>query len=99
MRGKYTKEFKLEAIALSKQPRMTVPQTAKDLGCAKSMLYKWIKELDNDPDQAFPGKGRLKPRDEEVRQLQQKVKLLEMERDILKKATTFFALENRKGVK
>jgi transposase len=42
---------------------------------------------------AFPGKGRLSPEDEELRQLRRKNKRLLMERDILKKAVAIFSKE------
>ena len=45
------------------------------------------------PDDAFPGSGHLTPLEEENRRLRAEVKRLEMERDILKKATAFFATQ------
>ena len=44
-------------------------------------------------DQAFPGQGNRPPLEEEIRRLQAENKRLQMERDILKKATAFFARE------
>jgi transposase len=50
------------------------------------MLRKWIKKFENDGVNAFPGSGRMKPEDEEVRKLKRENARLRMERDILKKA-------------
>jgi transposase len=58
------------------------------------LLRKWKKDLDDQGDQAFPGKGNLPALEEELRRLRAENKRLQMERDILKKATTFFAKES-----
>jgi len=47
----------------------------------------------NDTEEAFPGKGRLKPQDEEMRRLTRKLADVEEERDILKKALAIFSKE------
>ncbi|GGP38959.1 hypothetical protein GCM10009347_03560 [Shewanella algicola] len=60
--------------------------TPQLLGC-------WIKEAENDDGHAFRGNGKLTPEQEETRKLKAQVKRLEMEREILKKATVFFAQE------
>jgi transposase len=49
--------------------------------------------LVDEADAAFPGKGKVSSRDEQVRRLQEENRRLRMERDILKKATAFFASE------
>ena len=94
-RSKYTKEFKLEAIALSNQPGMTVIQAARNLGVRVKDLYRWRHELAEASTEAFPGHGRRRAGDEEVEQLRREVAQLKMERDILKKATAFFATHAR----
>ena len=59
------------------------------------MLGRWIKEAENEDGQAFCGNGKLTPDQEENRKLKPQVKRLEMERDILKKVTVFFAKETK----
>jgi transposase len=54
-----------------------------------------MRELSADGEQAFPGQGRLKADDEEIRKLRQELKRVTEERDILKRATLFFANEGR----
>lgn len=92
----HTKEFKLEAVRLSMQPGTTVKETAASLGINDSLLHTWRRNLKADGDQAFPGHGRLKADDEEIRKLRLENKRLREERDILKKATLFFAQEGRR---
>ena len=74
---------------------LSVAQVARDLGVDRGLLTKWKRELTADPDHAFPGKGRLKPMEEELHRLRKEVEVLRQERDILKKATAFFAKHTR----
>jgi transposase len=92
-RKQYTKEFKLEALKLAEQ--IGVPQAAKDLGVSKSILYQWRLAAKDEGQDAFRGHGNLTERDEELRRLRQENKTLKMEREILKKATSFFASLHR----
>ena len=59
------------------------------------MLGRWVKEHESDDGQAFRGNGKLTPEQDEVRKLKAQVKKLEMEKEILKKATVFFAAETK----
>jgi transposase len=59
------------------------------------MLCRWIKEHQSEDGQAFRGNGKLTQDQEEIRKLKAQVRRLEMEKDILKKATVFFAKETR----
>jgi transposase len=54
-------------------------------------ISRWIAETASHGADAFPGKGRLRPEDEELRQLKRKVADLEEENAILKKAAAIFA--------
>ncbi len=96
IRRKHSREFKLEAVRLATQPGVSVKKTAENLGINASMLHTWKKELAVSGVQAFPGNGRLKPDDEEMRLLRLENRRLREERDILKKATLFFAQEGRR---
>ena len=68
-----------------------VIQVAKDLGVHENTIYKWIRQYKADPGGAFPGKGHLKPQDEEMRRLQRENEILKEEREILKKALAIFS--------
>ncbi len=59
------------------------------------MLGRWVKEHQADEGQAFRGNGKQPPEQEEIRKLKAQVKRLQMEKDILKKATVFFAVETK----
>lgn len=91
----YTKEFKQEALALCEQDDMTVVQVARDLDIPEGVLYRWRKEARRDGEDAFRGKGRRTPEQARLAELERQVKVLEMERDILKKALGIFAKGRR----
>ena len=94
-RKKYPKEFKLDAISLVLDQDYTRTEAARSLGINANMLGRWVKEQQADDGQAFRGNGKLTPDQEEIRKLKTQVKRLEMEKDILKKATVFFAKETK----
>ncbi len=70
-------------------------EAAKSLEINAQMLGRWVKEQQTDDGQAFRGNGKLTPDQEEIRTLKAQVKRLELEKDILKKATVFFAAETK----
>ena len=89
-RQTYGQEFKIEAVKLSYNSEKTVEEVAESLGVAKSSLHRWRNEFGRDPDQAFPGKGQQKERDAEMRRLKKELRQVQMENEILKKATAIF---------
>ena len=94
-RKKYSKEFKLDAIALVIEQNYSQAEASRNLDINPNMLGRWIKEAENDDGQAFRGNGKLTPEQAEIRQLKAQVKRLEMEREVLKKETVFFAKETK----
>ena len=90
-RRTYTSEFKVEAVRLVTEDGCGIRQAAESLGVSQNALRTWKKQLVNEADAAFPGKGKVSSHYEQVRRLQEENRRLRMERDILKKATAFFA--------
>lgn len=75
-----------------------VVEVARDLGIRPDMLRKWIRLMEEDGPSAFPGSGHFRggdPADEELRQLRRKLRDVEEERDILKKALAIFSDRRR----
>ena len=93
-RRKFTREFKLEAVRLIKQRGVSYTQASEDLGVHPSQLRSWVKAFADDPQQAFPGQGQMKPEQLEIARLKREVAKLKAERDILKKAAAYFAKES-----
>ena len=85
-RRTYTREFKIESVRLLHNSDKSIEAMAETLGVSRSSLNRWRSEFGVDPDQAFPGKGQRKERDEEVACLQKALKESQMENEILKKA-------------
>ena len=92
-RSQYTKQYKIEAVRLIVEEGRPISEVARDLGIAQSLLHRWKKKSEEGKIDPFPGKGRLSPEDEELRQLRRENNRLRMERDILKKAVGIFSKE------
>ncbi len=90
-RPKYTREFKVEAVGLVSKQRYSLREAAESLGISANSLRTWKKAFEQEGHNAFPGNAKLSPADEDVRRLIEENRRLRMERDILKKATAFFA--------
>ena len=93
-RRRFDRAFKLEAVKLVRERGVSAAQAARDLDVHENVLRKWVKEFAADPQHAFPGLGQLKPEQQEIERLRREVIRLKAERDILKKATAFFAKES-----
>ena len=87
VRKSYTAEFKREAVRLAKE-RGNIAAAARDLGISDTSLENWKRELEQTPENAFPGNGN--PRDKEAAQLQRELKRVKEENEILKKAVGIF---------
>lgn len=68
-----------------------ISELSEDLEIRPDMIRRWVKQYREDPAQAFPGQGRLKERDEEVRRLRRENRVLREERAILKKVVAIFS--------
>jgi len=90
-RRKYDTEFKREAVKLVLEGGRVAAEVAKGLGINENVLYRWIRQYREDPENAFPGKGKLKPEDEELRLLRRELADVKEERDILKKVVSIFS--------
>ena len=94
-RKTYNREFKLEAVRLITEKGYSIAEASRNLGVEYSVLRRWKKQLADDPQNAFPGKGQLKTADQEFRALQRELQRVKEERDILKKALAYFAEDQK----
>lgn len=94
-RKSYSREFKVEAVRLIAKKGYSIAEASRNLGVEYSILRRWKQQLTADPQDAFPGKGRLKPPDEEMRRLKRELDRVKEERDILKKALAYFAKDQK----
>ncbi|MBV7317617.1 IS3 family transposase [Shewanella sp. NIFS-20-20] len=93
-RKSYSKEFKLDAIALVREQNYSIAEAARNLELTPQLLGRWIKESENDDGHAFRGNGKLTPEQEEIRKLKAQVKRLEMERENIKKSDGLLCQRN-----
>jgi transposase len=84
----------LRPYGLIKQRGVGYAQASQDLSVHQSQLRSWVKAFADDPAQAFPGHGQMKPEQAEIARLKREVIKLKAERDILKKAAAYFAKES-----
>ena len=86
---RYSKEFKEEAVALVDDQGYSVADAAKSPGIASNILYRRKQHIENKKQ----GKALTEDEREELKSLRKEVKNLRMEKEILKKASAFFAKE------
>jgi transposase len=90
-RRKHSNEFKMEAVKLAQRGDVPVVQVARDLGIGESLLHRWISQFG-----ARSNGSPITPDEhEELIRLRRENRVLKEERDILKKATAFFARQSQ----
>ena len=89
-RREFSVEYKKEIIKLVTEQGRKATHVAKEIGVSEVSVRRWVKEYGAHGDNAFPGKGKLRPDDEELRLLKKKMADLEEENAILKKAICIF---------
>jgi transposase len=90
----YTAEFKREAVRLVTDHGYRVTEAARNLGINVKMLGRWKQQAEQQTNSRFGSNRPMAAEKEELLRLRQEVKRLRMEREILKKATVFFAKES-----
>lgn len=92
-RGRYSKEFKQEAIGLLNEGAKPVSKIALQLGVKRTLLYRWRDQMREKGDKAFSNRlGRpYREQESELTRLRRENRDLKEERDILKKAAAYFA--------
>ena len=93
----YDRDFKINAVNLYKSSGRSLKKIAEELGLAISTLSQWVQDYKKEGDQSFPGKGQVKPHEEELRALRKELVHVRQERDILKKAVAIFSGPQGKG--
>jgi transposase len=92
VRRSFTPEFKAEAVKVVQQSDKSVAMVARDLDLTETALRRWVDQAAVDAGRG-PGGALTTDERAELTQLRREIKTLRMERDILKKATAFFAKE------
>lgn len=90
-RKQFTQEFKEGAARLVTEQGRTIADAAQSLGVSPWTLSRWVRASKKEGGEAFRGHGQRTAEQQQIYDLQQKVKQLEEERAILKKAAAYFA--------
>src|SRR3954453_2297301 len=88
----YPPEFRAEAGRLARGSDKSIPALAAGLGVSSEALRHWLRQADADAGRGQPGELTSDER-EELRRLRREVKVLQQEREILRKAAASFAKE------
>lgn len=91
-RRTFTEEFKQESVRLNETSGRTITQVADDLGIGLSTLTRWKRQYREADLLAGPHEDTVK----ELARLRKENEILRQERDLLKKATAFFARETNR---
>jgi transposase len=90
-REHYTKEFKQGAVRLVTEQGRSISDAASSLGIPAWSLSRWVRAVKEEGQDAFRGNGNRKTQEQEIADLRRRVKQLEEEKEILKKAAAYFA--------
>jgi transposase len=93
--ARFDSEFKKSISKVYLAGERTATSLANEIGVHVNTIYKWAEEYESDPKDAFPGSGHMKPEQDEARRLQRRIKELEEENAILKKAAAYFAKNSK----
>src|SRR5512139_2128 len=90
-RRTFTDEFKAETVRFVHESGKSISAAARELDLSENAVRDWVRRA----DEAMAGSRLPKADRDEVQRLRREVRVLRMERDILKKAAAFFAKESR----
>ena len=93
-RRAFSAEYKAEVVELIRTSGKSIGAVSRDLDLTETAVRAWVQQAEVDSGRGPTGALTTAER-EELAQLRKRVKTLEMEREILKKATAFFAKESR----
>ena len=86
-RSSFSPEFKLEAAQLVTDKGYSVKEAALAMGVSDSAMRAWVKQLKSERQGISPKASPLTPEQQKIRELEKKIKRIEEEKEILKKAT------------
>jgi len=89
----FTQEFKREAANLVVTEKYSIADACKAMGVSSSAMRKWVKQLEQEKSGTTPLAKAITPEQQEIQALKARIKRLEMETDILKKATALFGTD------
>jgi transposase len=95
----YTSEFRAEAVKVVLTQGLSLAEAAKRLSVPKGTLGNWVSRAKTSTGSGAPGARTVAELEAQVSQLRKELAQAHMERDILKKATAYFARESLPGTR
>lgn len=90
-RKRFTNDYKKEMVKLITELGKKPTDVARDIGVTPTTIRRWVKQYSLHGEDAFPGKGNLRPSDAEQKRLEKEIRDLKEENAILKKAMGIFS--------
>ena len=88
----YPEEFRRDVIAVARKGETSVRQVAKDFGISETCLARWLRLADRDDGNGWAASPSAKAVEQaELREAQKRIRLLEQENEILRRAAAYFA--------
>ena len=98
-RPNFSPEFRLESAQLVVDQGYKVREAAEAMGVGKSTLDKWVRQLRTEREGESPKASPMTEEQRRIRELERQVKRLEMEKEILKKASALLMSDELKGLR
>jgi len=100
MKRTFSSDYKVAAVKLVTEQGYSVAQACLELGIGETALRRWIKQVQAEKQgYVLPGTKPLSPEQQRIRELEQRIKILEEDKEILKKATAIFMSLERNATK
>ena len=97
-RRKYSTEFKIESASLVLDKDYTMAEACAAVGVGETAMRRWVKQLEDERQGVTPkGSKALTPEQQKIQELEAKIKRIEREKEILKKATALLMSDTMKS--
>jgi len=96
---KYTKEFKEESVAFVHREKLGICEAARRLNLPQQTLGNWVRKSEELGLESVKQHSTVNAAEAEICRLKRELAEARMERDILKKATAYFAKESQRGTR
>ena len=98
-RRSFSPEFKLEAALLVLDQGYSIPEASRSLDVGETALRRWVEQLKQERDGTTPKSKALTPDQQRIQELENRIKRLEDEKRILKKATALLMSDEFKNMR
>ena len=98
-RRTFTPEFKLEAAQLVVEQNYSIREAASAMNIGKSTMEKWVRQLRNEQNGTATHPTALTPDQQRIRALEKRIKRIELEKEILKKATALLMSDSMNNIR